>query len=385
MARINRHFPANQPNDSDKNPQFDEERPLHSVTTEDIFDKIIAGLINRPDIAPKEPSRVRLPSVEDFRLEKSAAINMASKFVPDQKPRIKSRRPRYSSPNRDRRRFPDEQNDGHDADHWDPPQAIAAPRGSVRGSFWSICASLLIVLSTSAAFAAIGFVQPLNDLLPQRMADFLSDINEDLGASLLNRADTSADFEVAGDKPASIPRPVSPDQPMATSAVAHAVSKTSIVFARPEPTTAITAEVRPSANSGGSGFVKQAELPGTTSEKAFALGATVLELGKIDGAEFATSKSVATRSAAPAATPAAAAPAEAPDQVNKYAPRKTALQRSVKADPLKVTNTTPQISPPKRKPLAKPGQRFLLKNEGRTLLGRLLAPIGKIKLRFRRK
>ena len=166
--RIIKYSPKHRPNESDGNQLFDEEGSIYSVTTEDIFDNTIAGLINQPDVAPKEPARVRLPSVEEFRLEDSAAINMASKLVPDQKPRIKSRRPRYRSLNSGRWQFPNEQdgqNDERDADRRDLRQPVAAPRGNVRGLFWSICASILIVMGASA----FGFVQPLNDMLPERM------------------------------------------------------------------------------------------------------------------------------------------------------------------------------------------------------------------------
>ena len=348
MVRIINYAPKHRQNDSDNNPLYDENRSPNSATAEDTFDDLLAGLTRRPDVAqsdvappyvaspgvaPNRPTLAKLPSVEEFHFDEAAAKNMASKLAPNQKPRIKSRRPRYRTPNRDRwhlpdEQFPDEQFDERDADSWKPPQAIAAPRRSVRGLFWSLCTSILIVLGTSAAF---GFVQPLNDLLPQRMGDFLSDLTGDLSASLLNRADTSADFEVAGDKPASRPPPVSPDRRPATAAVA-----------RPVSTTSITAEVRPSANSGGSGIVvEQGELPGATSEKAFQLGATVLELGKIDSAEFATSKSAATFALAPVA----AAPAATADAGNEGNPPKPLLQRSAKVDPLQVMNTAPAIMP----------------------------------------
>ena len=348
MVRIINYAPKHRQNDSDNNPLYDENRSPNSATAEDTFDDLLAGLTRRPDVAqsdvappyvaspgvaPNRPTLAKLPSVEEFHFDEAAAKNMASKLAPNQKPRIKSRRPRYRTPNRDRwhlpdEQFPDEQFDERDADSWKPPQAIAAPRRSVRGLFWSLCTSILIVLGTSAAF---GFVQPLNDLLPQRMGDFLSDLTGDLSASLLNRADTSADFEVAGDKPASRPPPVNLDRRPATAAVA-----------RPVSTTSITAEVRPSANSGGSGIVvEQGELPGATSEKAFQLGATVLELGKIDSAEFATSKSAATFALAPVA----AAPAATADAGNEGNPPKPLLQRSAKVDPLQVMNTAPAIMP----------------------------------------
>ena len=257
MVRIINYAPKHRENDSDNNPLYDENRSPNSATAEDTFDDLLAGLTRRPDVAqsdvappyvastgvaPNRPTLAKLPSVEEFHFDEAAAKNMASKLAPNQKPRIKSRRPRYRSPNHDRwhlpdEQFPDEQFDERDADSWKPPQAIAAPRRSVRGLFWSLCTSILIVLGTSAAF---GFVQPLNDLLPQRMGNFLSDLTGDLGASLLNRADTSADFEVASDKPASRPPPVSPDRRPATAAVARPVSTTSI---RPKFSRQRTAEV----------------------------------------------------------------------------------------------------------------------------------------------
>ena len=355
MVRIIRHFTANRSNGTDRKPLFDEESPLYSVASEDTFDDLLASLTHRPDItstdiarpgvAANEPTAAKkLPSVEEFRFDEVAARNMASKLAPNQKPRIKSRRPRHRDPNRDRWRMPgeqfsdesDEQYDEREADRRELSRAIAAPRGSGRGLFWSFCASILIILGTSAAF---GFVQPLNDLLPTRMGDFLSGLSEELSASLVDRADTSADIEVAADTAASGPRPVNSDQPMTTAAVARAGS-----------TTAVTADVRPSANSGGSGLVEQPGLPGATNQKAFELGATVLELGEIDGAEFATSKSAmelaaAPPAASPATAPAAAAPAAAPDQGNNAAPRKPALQRPAKADPVQLAKTTPAITP----------------------------------------
>ena len=70
----------------------------------------------------------------------------------------------------------------------------------------------MIVMGTSAAF---GFVQPLNDLLPERMGKVLSTISYDLGArgtSLFIRADTPAniptDIEAAGDGDAADLRPL---------------------------------------------------------------------------------------------------------------------------------------------------------------------------------
>ena len=311
MVRIIKYAPKHQPNDSDNNPLYDEERARHSATAEDTFDDLLAGLTRRPDVAQSDvaspnvasntPTLAKLPSVEEFHFDEAAARNMASKLAPNQKPRIKGRRPRYRSPNRDRWHLPDEyderdeQYDKRNADSWQPPRANAAPRRSVRGLFWSLCTSLLIVLGTSAAF---GFVQPLNDLLPTRMANFLSGLYGELGTSIVDRADTPADFEVAGGNPASGPSPVSPDQRLATAAVA-----------RPVSTTSIRTEVQPSAISGDSGIGEQGEAPGATREKAFQLGATVLELGEIDGAEFATSKSSAAALAlaapsAPSATPA---------------------------------------------------------------------------------
>jgi len=287
MVRIIKYSPKHRPNESDGNQLFDEEGSIYSVAAEDNFDDPTAGLTNRPDIASKEPARVGLPSVEDFRLEDSVAINMASKLVPDQKPRIKSRRPRYRSPNRGRWQFPneqDEQNDERDADRRDLRQPVAAPRGSGRGLFWSICASILIVMGASA----FGFVQPLNDMLPERMGVFLSD----LGASLFDRADTSADIEVVDGNPNSDKSVLIPAQPMATAAVARAVS-----------TTSIAAKFPPSANSGGSGFVEQAE-----------------------------------------PTDAAAAPAAAADAGIEENPRRPALQPSVKANPLQVWNTAQAVT-----------------------------------------
>ena len=289
MVRKIKYFGKHRPDDSDHNSLLDEERSLYSVSAEDKFDDLLAGLINRPDVAPKEPAQARLPSVEDFRPEDCAAINMASKLVPDQKPPIKSRRPRYRSPNRDRRRIPDEQNDECSADSWDLPRAIGTRRDSGRGLFWSFCTSILIVLSTSAAF---GFVQPLNDLLPKRIGDFLSGISEDLSASLLNRADTSADFEVADGNPNSDKSLLIQAQPIATAADARAVSITSIA-----------AKFRPSANSSESGFAEQAEL-----------------------------------------TDAAAARAAAADAGIEENPRRPALQPSVKANPLQVTNTAQAVT-----------------------------------------
>ncbi len=360
MVRIIRHFPANRPNGTDRKPLFDEEKPLYPVVGEDTFDNLLAGLTHRPDVASSdvaqlevaanEPTPTKLPSVEEFHFDEAAAKNMASKLAPNQKPRIKSRRPRYRSPNRDRWRMPgeripderDEQFDERNADDWNSPKAIAVPRGNGRGLFWTFCASILVVIGTSAAF---GFVQPLNDLLPARMGDFLGGLSENLSAGLVDRTDTSADFKVAGDTANSGPQPASSEQPMTTAAVARAV-----------PTTTVLAEVRPSANNGGSGLAELDEPPGATSEKAFELGATVLELGNVDGAEFATSKSAAAIAAAPArpeaaaapaaTTPAATAPAAAaPAQGNENAPRKPVSQQFAKADPLQLTNTTPAITP----------------------------------------
>ena len=114
----------------------------------------------------------------------------------------------------------------------------------------------------------------------------------DLGASLFDRADTSADIEVADGNPNSDKSVLIPAQPMATAAVARAVS-----------TTSIAAKFPPSANSGGSGFVEQAE-----------------------------------------PTDAAAAPAAAADAGIEENPRRQALQPSVKANPLQVTNTAQAVT-----------------------------------------
>ena len=326
MVRIIRHFPANRPNGSNSNPVVDEGRPLHSVTPEDTFDDLIAGLTKQPDaalsdVAANESAPPRLPSVEEFHFEQAAARNMASKLAPNQKPRVKRRRPRYRSPDRDRWRFPDaqdEQSDGGGANGQTSRKAFAAPRGVGRGLFWSFCSSILIITGTSAVF---GFVQPLNDLLPERMGNFLSDITDDLGArsaSLLERTDVPpATFEVAGDGNASGSRSASPDQPMATAPVASA------------PPMPVAAGVQAAASSGGgSESVDQAKSPAATSEQAGKVGVKVLEMGAIDGiaARFA-----AAESAKPDV--AAASDKEIDDQ-----PRMAALQPPAKADPPPVTN-----------------------------------------------
>ena len=362
MVRIINYAPKPRPNDSDNEPLYDEERPRNSATAEDTIDNLLAGLTHRPDIAqsgdalpdaasPDDtlpyvmsadvasngPKLARLPSVEEFRFDEAAARSMASKLAPNQKPRIKSRRPRYRSPHRDRWRFPggqfadehDEQND----DSWDLPPAIAAPRRNGRSLVWSFGYSILIVIGAAAAF---GFVQPLNGLLPERIGVFLSDISEDLSASLFDRTDTSADIQVAGDIAASVPPPVSPGQRLASAAVA-----------RPVSTTTVRAEIQPPANSGGSAIAEQREPPGATSEKAFELGATVLNLGNIDSAEFATSKSAEAFAAAPPAAPVAApskAPAAAEAGIEEN-PRKPALRKSVRADPFQTANTAPAATP----------------------------------------
>jgi hypothetical protein len=321
MVRIINYAPKFRQSDSDNSPLYDEDGQRRSATAEDTIDDLVAGLTHRPKVAQSDvaspdfssnkPKLAKLPSVEEFHFDEAAARNMASKLNGDPV-----------------------------ADNWNPPRAKAPPRRSARGLFWSLCTSLLLVLGTSAAF---GFIQPLNDLLPTRMAGFLSDLSGELSASLVNRADTPADIEVVGGSAGSGPPRSGPDQRLASAAVA-----------RPVSTTSITAEVRPSANSGGSGIGELGEPPGATSEKALQLGATVLELGNIDSAEFATSKSelalALTPSAAPSAVaPSAAAPSAAPaaavDAGSEGKPGKPLLQRSVKADPLQLANTRPAVTP----------------------------------------
>ncbi|MDH3195864.1 MAG: BA14K family protein, partial [Hyphomicrobiales bacterium] len=196
--------------------------------------------------------------------------------------------------------------------------------------------------------AAFGFIQPLNDLLPTRMADFLSGLSGELNAGLVEGSNASAEFGVASATTASGPRPVSSNQQMASAAVA-----------RPVSTTTVRADVQPSANSGVSGLGEQTALLGATNQKAFELGATVLELGAINSAEFATSKSeLALEEAPPAAAPApppvatAAAPrvaapvAAAADQGSVETPAKPALQQAAKADSVQVANVPPPAITP---------------------------------------
>ncbi|MEE8156794.1 MAG: hypothetical protein V3T51_01465, partial [Gammaproteobacteria bacterium] len=273
------------------------------------------------------PARIRLPSVNDFRFEDATAKCMASKLAPEQKPRSKKRRRLYRRPRHDRWRFPGEppdepdvQNAEYDADSGTLDQAIAAPRGSGHGLFWSFCASILIVMGTSAAF---GFVQPLNDLLPERMGKVLSTISYDLGArgtSLFIRADTPANFptdiEAAGDGDAADLRPliapVIPGHPLATAAAA------------PLPTPPATVAIRPSTTNGDSGHGEQAELSGATAKQTYGFGVTVLKLGTTDStaAEFATPE-----------------PAAAADEGNEDYSRMPAEQQSVQADPPPIANT----------------------------------------------
>jgi hypothetical protein len=359
MVRIIRHFPEHRPNDSDNDPSFDEEKPHASTSAEDKFDDLLAGLTRLPQIvssdgaspqaaspqaapsqaapaqaapahvAPKAPAPTKLPSVEEFRFDEAAAKNMASKLAPHKKPRIKSRRPHYRSTNRDRWRLPDEpdeHNDEHHADNQNRQQPVAAPRGGGRSLFWSFCVTILIVMGTSAAF---GFVQPLNDLLPERVGSFLSGLSGELGASLFSRADTSAEIEVADGNPNSDKNVLSQNPQMASAAVA-----------RPVSTTTVTAEVRPPANSSGFGFFEQAEPAAAKSEEASGSGVAAVELPVTYGAavELAAPESKAPATT-PAQAPAAAPAAAASDQANKDAPRNPALQRSAKANPLPMPGT----------------------------------------------
>jgi len=334
MVRTNRQFPAASRNGGDRNPRFNEETPLYSNATEDTYDDLIAGLTHRPDVAPAENARARFPSVEEFHIEEAAARSLASKLAPNQKPRIKRRRPLYRSPNHDRWRFPeeqvgrDEQNDEHYADSWDLPEAIEAPRRSGPRLFWSICTSMLIVAGMSAAF---GFVKPLNDLLPKRMGDLLGDISGELSVILFDRVDMSADIEVAGDNAGSEPKPLRSGQSMATVAVAP-VSKTPAAPATAAPT------VLPLAVSGGSDTGGQADLLAATNGQALDLGATVLEPGTTNGAagEFATSASV-----------------PAPGEKSEDRLHKPVLQRSIQAD-LAPTANPPAIADEPVSSTAKP-------------------------------
>jgi hypothetical protein len=366
MVRIIRHFPATQPNDTDSKPLFDEEGPLFSASAEDKLDNLIAGLTRRPNVAPahaaaanatpanvaaNEPAGARLPSVEEFHFDETAARNMASKLAPDKKPRVKNRRLRYRSPNRDRWQLPDELDERdefggeHNADSPKLPKAVTPPRGG-RGLFWSFCASILVIVGTSAAF---GFVEPLNNLLPKRMGLFLGGLSEELGTNLRERADTSADVEVAGGNPNSDKDLLIPDRPAATAAVA-----------RPVSTTTITADVRPPESNGDSGIVKKVEARVAAAGQPYDLGTTVLKLGAVDGAaaEFEKPKSATPAMAAESATPPvaetpAAAPEKAPaatseaapDEGSKGSPRKPVLQQTAKLNPLQLTNTTPAITP----------------------------------------
>ncbi len=356
MVRVIKYAPKHLLNDNDGDPLFDEKKPLYPVAAEDAFDDLLAGLIHRPvtappdaalpeaappeaappdtappEVAQNEPEQVKLPSVEEFHFEEAAAKSMASKLAPSRKPRIKIRRPRYRSPGRDRWRFPDQrdaQSDEHDPDSRDLPREFAPPGGSGRGLFWSFCASILVVMGTSAAF---GFVQPLNDLLPKRMGAFLSDVSDGLSAGFFRRADRSATLEVAGASAASVPPlapPAIPDQPVAAAAVARAV-----------PTTSIAVEVRPSANSGGFGVVERTRAAGAKSEEAFGPRLTAPEPAPIhDTAAEPARPDLAAPPAVSAAPAAPAAPAALGEGNDNPAPA-GALQQSARADPMPIPDT----------------------------------------------
>ncbi len=373
MVRIIRHFPASRPNDNGRNRLFDEEKPLYSVAAEDRFDDLLAGLIYRPeaaapetaapeealpyvapgdhasgdtaphDVAPAEHARLRLPSVEEFQFDEAAARSMASKLAPANKSRAKKRRQRHRQLSRDRWRLGDDRDVGNETDEARShglQRATAGRRGSGRGLLWSFGASIVIVTGTSAAF---GFVQPLNDLLPERMAAFLSDLSDDLGSSggkLLRGADGSADYTVAGDTDVAGTTPVGPDQPMAKAAAAA-------VSAPP-----VAAEVRPSARRDVSTVVGQTEPSATASKQSYNLGFTVLELSTIDNgavAEFATPETTATpETPATAETPTMAKTptAQSPAIAQRAAPadgesqdklQVAALRPTLKADRLAAT------------------------------------------------
>ena len=372
MVRIISDYSKHRPNDNDRNPLLDEDRPLFSDTGKSTLDDAIAILTSRPDETsdetpdetsgetsdetPDETSdemsdemsdesgRVRLPSVEEFHFEVTAARKLASKFAPAPKPRTKYRRPRtrYRSRSRIRWGAPDERDDWRDEDGWERARPIEAPRGKARGYFWSFCAAILIVTGASAAF---GFVRPLNAVLPERMGAFLSNVSDGLSAGLFNYAGRSTDIEVAGDPAEPAKDVLIPAQPLASA-----------VVARPVATTSIVAEVPPSASSGGFGMIEQGDWDSAAGEQISEAGVTIVERGAIESA-------VASPFASPVTSPDAAFVtseiATIPDVGNDDNPPMPALQRSVKAEPQPLMSTPAMaeepvlsVAPPALSPLS---------------------------------
>lgn len=205
MTKIVQYPQERGPNGGEENPFFEETIPAYSVVSRVVPDEVDAGSTRRPETVPKRPMRPRLPPVDAFDFEEAcAAKSFAHKFAPRTKQR-----------NAEPRRH-NEQDGETEPQWWDRPRRAQPPRGRGGSRFMGFCTTMLIAVGTPAAF---GLIQPLNDMLPAPMGDFLSDFSHELSASLLDHADPAVLLGLAGGGSRTDGRALIPTRPVTASVV----------------------------------------------------------------------------------------------------------------------------------------------------------------------
>jgi len=320
MVRTDRHFQAARRNDADPNSQFNDETPLYSDQVEETFDGLIADLTHGLNDELARSTRRAVPSFDDFHSEDAAVRSMATRLAPNQKPRVKVRRPRYRRPSQDRLRVADDQagwderNDVHHAERRDRSRSIEGPRG--RRTVWGVSAGIVIVASISAAFA---FVRPWNDVLPDRP----DNISGEQVAVAADRGDAVAGFQAAGDVVGSNPMPPASEEPSAAAG-------NSLMPAIPVSTAEAAPAIEPSVAEADPASRAQAGLLAAAGGRALDTGATGRQSDTVDLA----AGEAATRQSAPAV----------PEKSEDRLPDPTL--RSAQADPTPATGATASVEVP---------------------------------------
>ncbi|HSM42682.1 MAG TPA: BA14K family protein [Afifellaceae bacterium] len=319
MVRTDRHFQAARRDDADPNSHRNDETPLNSDRTEETFDGLIADLTHGLNDELARSARRAVPFFDDLHSEDAAVRSMATRLAPNQKPRVKVRRPRYRRPSQDRWRLTDEQagwderNDAHHAERRDRSRSIEGPRG--RRTVWGVSAGIVIVASISAAFA---FVRPWNDVLPDR-PDNISGERVTVAA---DRGD-AAGSQLAGDVVGSNPMPSASDTPSAAAG-------NTLMPAIPVSPAEAAPAIKPSVAQADPASRDQADLLAAAGGRALDTGATGRQSDTADVAagEAATGQS----------------PEAVPEKSEDRLP--DPILRSAQADPTPATGATASVEVP---------------------------------------